>query len=176
MIDHHNWIQQDDHCIERKFVTREWHHRVNMMLFGMCVVDAHLLHKECTGCDEPPNTFFWKLAAEIIDQTTTRSRQVPSQLTKTTPAGLKRPPEDESPPSGIGLHVTPPKSLNQRRQKDQPTMVFQLSNRESARFNNVALCVGSMSVGHAPTVVTWTESHCMSTTHSTNRNVGGPTK
>ena len=83
MINRHNRIRQDDLCIEQKFVTREWHCRVNMMLFGMCVVDAHLLHKECTGCDEPPNTFFWKLAAEIIDQTTTRSRQVPSQLTET---------------------------------------------------------------------------------------------
>ena len=67
-----------------------------------------------------PTRFFWKVAAELIDQTTTRSRQVPSQLTKTTPAGLKRPPEDESPPSGIGLCVTPTKVTKPTKTK-RPT-------------------------------------------------------
>ena len=121
-----------------------------MTLFGMCVVDVYLLHKECSGCDEPPNTFFWKLAAELIDQTTTRSHQL--QLTKTTPAGLKRPPEDESPPSGIGLHVT-------------PTRVTKLTKTKQPTHDGVPVFKqGVRKVQQCCTVcgehVSWTCSHC----------------
>ena len=77
MIERHNQMRQDDLGIERKFVTKSWHMRVSMLLFSTCVVDACLLHKACTGTENLPNAFFWKLATELINQMSTRSGQVP---------------------------------------------------------------------------------------------------
>ena len=73
----------------------------------MCIVDVCLLHKACTGTEDPPNAFFWKLATELIDQTSTQSGQVPGSAVAA--AGTKHPHDDISSSSGIGLHVTPTK-------------------------------------------------------------------
>mgnify|MGYP000050061060 CR=1 FL=1 len=78
MIDRHNRYRQDDLMIERKYGTHDWSMRVNHSLFAMCVVDAYLLRKACTGSTEPPNAFFWKLATEMIDQPVTRGDNTPA--------------------------------------------------------------------------------------------------
>ena len=50
---------------------------------------------------------FWKLAMELIDQTSTQSGQVPGSAVAA--ARMKHPHDDISPLSGIGTHVTPTK-------------------------------------------------------------------
>jgi hypothetical protein len=112
MIDRHNRIRQDELRIERKLGTKHWHVRVNMTLFSMCVVDAYLLHRSCTGCKDTPSAFFWKLAEELIDQRPSRHAAA-AAAADAMPAGSKRPLDDPSPPSGVGIHVTPTKVMKQ---------------------------------------------------------------
>ena len=72
-IDRHNRIRQAYLQIEKKHKTVVWHRRVNMSIFGMCVVDAYLLMLGCrTGEDNGFRTckhFFAQLANELIENT-----------------------------------------------------------------------------------------------------------
>ena len=110
MIDRHNRIRQDDLQIERKFGTHDWSKRVNMTLFSMCVVDAYLLYKQATCVNMTPNEFFWRLATEMVDQPITRRRAQGHRRDEPSASGT-------SPPSGIGLHITPTKVLVPRKRK-----------------------------------------------------------
>jgi hypothetical protein len=72
-IDQHNRTRQADLVIERKLVTHRWYKRVSLSIFSMIVVDSYLVFKKATGSDETPDTFFHKLAEEMIDfERTTR--------------------------------------------------------------------------------------------------------
>jgi hypothetical protein len=53
--------------LERKLETKDWSVRVNLSLFGMCVIDAYYVAKGCRICDETPAQFFEALAEELID-------------------------------------------------------------------------------------------------------------
>ena len=68
-IDQHNRHRQDTLQLERKLQTNDWHKRVNMTIFGMCVIDAFLLAKGCcvTGSFSNPACFIELLAADLID-------------------------------------------------------------------------------------------------------------
>jgi hypothetical protein len=66
-IDQHNRTPQDDLGIEKKLGTHDWSKRVNMSIFGMIAVDAYLVYKQCTSSNDSPNSFFHKLAQEMID-------------------------------------------------------------------------------------------------------------
>jgi hypothetical protein len=65
--DRHNRSRQDDLMLERKLETKDWSVRVNLSLFGMCVIDAYYVAKGCPICDETPARFFEALAEELID-------------------------------------------------------------------------------------------------------------
>ncbi len=69
-IDQHNRRRQDDLQLERKVNTNDWLKRVNMSIFGMVVVDAFNLCRECTGGHFPYSDqkwFYEKLAQERIE-------------------------------------------------------------------------------------------------------------
>jgi hypothetical protein len=66
-VDRHNRSRQDDLMLERKLETKDWSVRVNLSLFGMCVIDAYYVAKGCRICDETPARFFEALAEELID-------------------------------------------------------------------------------------------------------------
>ena len=68
-IDRHNRSRQDDLMLERKVGTKDWSVRVNLSIFGMCVVDAYYVAKGCRIYDETPARFFENLAEELIDNT-----------------------------------------------------------------------------------------------------------
>ena len=48
-IDQHNTLRQGSMMLELKLETTLWWHIVNMLLFGMCVVDAYLLAQATVG-------------------------------------------------------------------------------------------------------------------------------
>jgi hypothetical protein len=68
-IDQHNRHRQDTLQLERKLQTNDWHKRVNMTIFGMCVIDAFLLAEGCCcgGAIANPAFFIEKLAEELIN-------------------------------------------------------------------------------------------------------------
>jgi hypothetical protein len=69
-VDSHNRKRQDDLDIEKKTVrTHSWDERVNLTVFGMCVVDAYLVYASCTQLAESQNDFYSGLAEEMIDNT-----------------------------------------------------------------------------------------------------------
>jgi hypothetical protein len=71
IIDQHNRLCQANLALERKVKTTKWWCRVNMSIFGMCVVDAYLLMKGCCGeCDNgflTSRDFYNKVAKMLID-------------------------------------------------------------------------------------------------------------
>ena len=58
-IDQHNRLRQASLMLELKLKTTLWWRRVNMSLFGMCVVDAYLLAQASQGRQ-------WGSASEFI--------------------------------------------------------------------------------------------------------------
>jgi hypothetical protein len=53
--------QYDQHCqaalkLETKEVTQDWAKRVNLSIFGICVVDAWLAFSQCTKSKETPGS------------------------------------------------------------------------------------------------------------------------
>ena len=67
--DRHNRCRQDDFQPEHKLITHDWSMRVNLSLFGMCVVDAWMLYSGAhgTAAELTQNQFYEDLAAEPID-------------------------------------------------------------------------------------------------------------
>jgi hypothetical protein len=53
--------------LERKLGTMDWSLRVNLSLFGMCVVDSWLVYSKCTETEEKQRKFYELLAEEMID-------------------------------------------------------------------------------------------------------------
>jgi hypothetical protein len=79
-IDRHNRSRQDDLMLERKLGTMFWNTRVNLTIFGICVVDAYYVAKGCNIFAEPPARFFGNLAQELIDNKyNSRSTRVQEQ-------------------------------------------------------------------------------------------------
>jgi hypothetical protein len=113
-IDRHNRMRQDDLMLERKLGTMDWSLRVNLSLFGMCVVDAWLMYSKCTETEEKQREFYELLAEEMIDNThdLRGRRHAPNSVTGSpeliTPDGHMR--------TGIGAHLTPTK--RKRKTKD----------------------------------------------------------
>ena len=66
-IDRHNRMRQDDLMLERKLGTMDWSHRVNLSIFGMCVVDSWLMFSKSTESEEKQRDFYELLAEEMID-------------------------------------------------------------------------------------------------------------
>jgi hypothetical protein len=72
-IDRHNKCRQAYLQLEKKHKTTVWNRRVNMSIFGMCVVDAYMLMLGCRtqvhNGFQTSKHFFAKLAEELIDNT-----------------------------------------------------------------------------------------------------------
>jgi len=66
-IDQINQIWQDDLQLERKFVTKNWTMRFNMLILGMIIVDTLKVYYECMESEEIKDDFFTALAEELID-------------------------------------------------------------------------------------------------------------
>ena len=69
-IDQHNRLRQAALSLERKLRTPLWWRRVNMTLFGMCVVDSFLLATGCQGHEAyggAARHFFSKLSEDLIE-------------------------------------------------------------------------------------------------------------
>jgi hypothetical protein len=69
LIDRHNRSRQDDLMLETRLETKHWSVRVNLSLFGMCVIDAYCVAKGCRVFTETPAQFFEGLAEELVDNT-----------------------------------------------------------------------------------------------------------
>jgi ribosomal protein L37AE/L43A len=68
-IDQHNKLRQSSLMLETKIKTTVWWRRVNMSLFGMCVVDAILLAQACQGIRRwlTSSEFVVALVDDLID-------------------------------------------------------------------------------------------------------------
>jgi hypothetical protein len=97
--------------LETRLETKHWSVRVNLSLFGMCVIDAYYVAKGCRVFTETPDQFFEGLAKELVDNTYgsrmgTRQRRVTSPTRIITTAA----------------HLTPTK----RKRKDKNGQPLQL--------------------------------------------------
>ena len=69
-IDQHNRHRQASLMLETKLKTLNWNVRLNLTLFGMCVVDSFLLMQGTQGVDcMEQRTFYEMLAEQLIDNT-----------------------------------------------------------------------------------------------------------
>lgn len=69
-IDQHNRYRQASLAMERKLLTTQWNHRVNMSLFAINIVDSFLLAQGCQDHHYSRSSiFFCKLAEELIENT-----------------------------------------------------------------------------------------------------------
>ena len=116
-IDNHNRYRQSSLMMERKLGTKDWAMRINMSLVAICIVDAWLAYKQCTGTHETQANFYLALAEELIDNTydepnSTRARnnvnRSPSDPMFNHATGTAR--------SGVSTHLTPTKK--KRKTKD----------------------------------------------------------
>jgi hypothetical protein len=116
-IDRHNRSRQDDLMLETKVETKDWSVRVNLSLFGMCVIDAYYVAKGCRVFDEKPAKFFEGLAEELIDNTygTRGTRQRPRRGGATSPANNRV--------VATAAHLTPTK----RKRKDKTGQLLRFS-------------------------------------------------
>jgi len=105
-VDRHNHCRQDDLRLEHKLVTHDWSMRVNLSLFGMCVVDAWLLYAGARGpaAALTQNQFYEDLAAQLIDTTYDsvglRQRGVPGAVDGSDGAPVVC--------FGVGIHLASP--------------------------------------------------------------------
>jgi hypothetical protein len=125
-VDQHNRHWQATLKLVTKFVTHDWAKRVNLSIFGMCVVDAWLAFSQCTESKETQKDFYSLLADELIDHNYDNQRGGGRGLARslqqndddastvselTTASGLPR--------CGVYSHLTPTK--RKRRKKDGTT-------------------------------------------------------
>ncbi len=107
--------------LERKLETKDWSVRVNLSLFGMCVVDAFYVAKGCRVYDETPARFFEGLAEELIDNNYgpgvgTRGQRLRAATSPGNTRSVSTVP-----------HLTPTK--RKRKDKDGVTLRFSLQGR-----------------------------------------------
>ena len=116
-IDHHNRHRQATLKLETKLKTHEWDRRVNMSIFGMCIVDTWLAWSQCTGSKETQSDFYINLAEEMIDNNYDRYRR--SGGTVRLNSGMQGSPSlyDKSgvPRAGVHAHLTPTKLKRKRK-------------------------------------------------------------
>ena len=144
MIDRHNRIRQDDLAIEKKLGTLDWSRRVNLSIFSMCVVDAFLLHRGCTGSKESPDEFFSKLAEEMIEsgRVARATREAIRQADELAEARKR------SIASGLGPHLTP----NKKRRKSP--------GKENGGGNKVLNQASQKRCSYCHRKTTWICSQC----------------
>jgi hypothetical protein len=124
-INHHNRMRQDDLMLERKLGTMDWSLRVNLSLFGMCMVDAWLMYSKCTETEEKQREFYELLAEVMINNThdLCGRRHLPNSITGSpeliTPNGHMR--------CGISVHLTPTK--RKRKTKDGKDTLYMQQGR-----------------------------------------------
>jgi hypothetical protein len=89
-----NQCQQSGLDLEKKIQTKSWHKRVNMLIFGMIVVDLYLLHWECTGGHYSQHWFYWLLIRDLLEngfpedvETRSRSAEKAKKLVSLVLAG-----------------------------------------------------------------------------------------
>ena len=68
-IDQHNRHRQASLMLETKLRTMNWHVRLNLTVFAMCVVDAYLLMQGTQGDSMEQRQFYELLAEQLIDNT-----------------------------------------------------------------------------------------------------------
>jgi len=102
-IDLHNRCRQDDLRLERKLGTHDWSMRVNISLFGICIVDACLRHRGERGLAASilQANFYEKLASEMIDNTF----DVTGTRAKAVAEGADQ--VASGPEYEVGTHLTP---------------------------------------------------------------------
>ena len=110
-------MRQDDLMLERKLGTMDWSLRVNLSLFGMCVVDAWLVYSKCKETEEKEREFYELLAEEMIDNS---HDQVRGRGRRPMDIDLIGNPDlitaDGRMRSGISAHLTPTKK--KKKSKD----------------------------------------------------------
>jgi hypothetical protein len=68
-IDQHNRHRQASLMLETKLKTMNWHMRLNLTVFGMCVVDSFLLMQGTQGDWLEQRSYYEMLAEQLIDNT-----------------------------------------------------------------------------------------------------------
>ena len=68
-IDQHNQHRQASLMLETKLKTLNWNMRLNLTVFGMCVVDSFLLMQGTQGDWMEQRSFYEQLAEELIENT-----------------------------------------------------------------------------------------------------------
>ncbi len=121
-VDRHNRSRQDDLMLERKLETKDWSVRVNLSLFGMCVIDAYYVAKGCRICDETPARFFEALAEELID-----NNYGPGMGTRGQRGGQASLPEENTVIISTSAHLMPTK--RKRKDKHGVPLRFSLQGR-----------------------------------------------
>jgi hypothetical protein len=116
-IDRHNCSRQDDLMLETKLETKHWSVRVNLSLFGMCVlIDEYYVAKGCRIFTETPAQFLEGLAEELIDNTY-GSRMGTRQRHATSPTHIIT----------TAAHLTPTK--RKRKDKNGQPLRFSLQGQ-----------------------------------------------
>jgi hypothetical protein len=106
-IDQCNRCCQDTLNLEKKLETNEWHRQLNMLIFGIVVVDSWMLYKGCTGGGKMTQTEFYKALIDgLINNTYYDDAQAGNQVsTHSVLIGSCA----RAATSGTGLHLTPTK-------------------------------------------------------------------
>jgi hypothetical protein len=108
-IDRHNRCRQSTLGVEKKLGTKSWDKRVNMTIFGMIVVDAFLLHRECTGGQYVQAMYYKALITALIENS--YGVGVVSRRLVGSSAASVASLESGFGSSGWGLHITPTKRV-----------------------------------------------------------------
>ena len=104
----------------------DWSLRVNLSLFGMCVVDTWLVYSKCKETDEKQCEFYELLAEEMIDNQhdQVRGRRSMDMDMMGNPDLVTA---DGHMRSGISAHLTPTKK--KRKSKDGSSSACMLQGR-----------------------------------------------
>jgi hypothetical protein len=112
-IDRHNRCRQHDLAIEKKIKVKSWYKRVNVSIFGICIVDTWLVYNGCRQQEsETQKEFYSFLAEELIDNTYDNIHRRARAGVSTTPQNLSLlAGNNGNSRSGISAHLTPTKRL-----------------------------------------------------------------
>jgi hypothetical protein len=139
-IDRHNRMRQDDLMLERKLGTMDWAMRVNLTLFGMCVVDSWLVYSKCTETEEKQREFYELLAEEMIDN---QHDQVRGRRFLDSASNSLGSPElitaEGHLRSGISAHLTPTKR-KRRTKAGANTMYMKQGRCHVCRMKTTQVC------------------------------------
>jgi hypothetical protein len=120
-VDQHNRHRMDTLNLEKKIESKEWSRRVNMSIFGMCVVDTWLAWSQATASHSNQRDFYIALAEEMIDNTydhvgvTAAGRRAPAPTDQPggSPSLFHR--ATGAPRGGVFAHLTPTKKKRKRK-------------------------------------------------------------